>query len=391
MGLAAVALLGLAGCQQNNVHQEWRAQADERWLNVRSALMLEMAQQYFDTGDLDQAAKTVKDALRLDPNNAGLYVLAGRISLERGQLERSYHLLNMAIEHDETLPQAHYYQGLVLQRWQQYDEALTRYQRAIELEADNIAYLLAAGEMLVELDRRDEAMDLLQSKLTYFDQNASIRAAIGHLYAMQGRPDQAVRFFRQASLLDPESFKFKEELSLALLAAGQNQEAVELLKQLVEDPQAEGRRDLQRALAQAQTELGRIEEARAIYLKLARSEPSEAIDWVKLAELAWRQEDLEGTLYAAGRAISLAPQQHEGYLLAGMVWHKRKQLSEALRMFDRAAELAPNSAEPLILRGLALQQAGHRQAAVEAYEEALQRQPQDTRAQRLLQALAQAP
>ena len=59
-------------------------------------------------------------------------------------------------------------------------------------------------------------------------------------------------------------------------------------------------------------------------------------------------------------------------------------------MFDRASQLSGGSAEPLILRGMALQRAGKSAAAADAYTKALERNPNDARAQRLLEQVATA-
>lgn len=377
-------MLMVAGCQTQTQHEKSVNNANDRWLRTRSSMLLELAQQQFDTGDLDNAARTVKDAMGMDPTNPRLQVLAGRISLERGQLERAYHLFQAAIELEEETALAHYYKGLVLQRWQRHDRAHDSYKRAYEIQPDDPGYLMAAAEMLVELDRVDEGIAMLEGQLNYFDQNAAIRAGLAHLHAMDGRPDLAARYFERASLLDPDNDKLREELGVTQIAAGQMDEAVRTLTKLLAKPEMSERRGLRLALARAYGELGQTKQAREQYLKLARGERAEGRDWIRLAEMSWTESDINGTLYAANRAIELSPDRHEGYLFAGLAWQRRDRLDDALQMFDRAAELAPSEASPLILRGIALQRAGRRAAAAEAYEKALERQPNDTRAQRLL-------
>lgn len=389
--LAAVALvLALAGCQKN--HEKNVNAASERYKQLRSGLVLQMAQQRFDTGDLDLAEKDVRDALTVDPENARLLTLAGRIALEKSQLERAFHLFEAAIKANPKLPDAHYYQGVVLQRWQQHDRAHACYQQAYTLQPDHPPYLLAMAEMLVALGRRDEAIDLLESKLVYFDQHAGIRLSLAQMYEMSGDMYKAADFYRQAVLLRPEDDRLAEQYALVLIAAGRHADATRALGDLLKKPGYSQRDDLKRALANVQLQAGQLREARQGFIDLTRAHPHEVNDWLRLAEVCWAMKDAGGTLSAANRVISLAPQRHEGYLLAGLVWQKRGRLEESLRMFDRAAEAAPQDAAPLILRGLALEKAGRGEAAAQAYREALQRQPDDERASRLLDAVtASAP
>jgi len=374
--------MSLVGC--SNSHQEWKDDATSRWNGIRSAAMLDMARGQFEAGALDQAEKTINEAAGVDASNPLLHLMAGRISLERGQLERAYRLFQLSMELDATNADTFYYQGVVLQRWQQHGAALDAYQKAYDLEPDKANRMLAVAETYVALDQVDEAIELLEEKKYYFDQNAGIRAMLGHLYSMKSEDKLAVENFRQATMLDPENIRFQEELALSQVAAHNYADATGTLKALIQRPEYSERNDLKRALATAESNLGRIDAAREIYISLTRRHPTNTADWIRLGELCWKSEDLGGALIAANRAITLAPQRHEGYLLSGLVWQKRGRVENALEMFDRAAELSPRDSTPLILRGISLQKTDRIAAATEAYQEALKRNPGDTRAQRLL-------
>lgn len=387
--LAAMVVLVLSGCANHKSgHEKAVDSANTRWKSMRSNLMLQMAQQQFDTGDLDQAEKTLMDAIAIDTGNARLHVLAGRVALERGQLERAYKRLDLAISFDENLAEAHYFQGIVLQRWTRFADALASYEKAADLQQDNVGFLLAVAEMLVALDRQDEAIARLQEKVVVFDQNAGIRAALGQLYGMNGQHDKAVAMYRQAALLRPDDLQLVEELATAQMAAGNTAEGIRLLEQLCASGELSDRKDLRHQLAAAYISVDRLNDAKTLYIDLTRQDPQDAQTWIKLGELSWRQGDTSGTLLAANRVMATAPRAPEGYLLAGMVWQQRQRTDEALRLFDRAAQLAPESAEPVILRGLTLQRAGRQEAAIAAYQEALRRQPDDSRAQSLLASVS---
>lgn len=388
---ATLVVLGLAACmdQKGSSHQKQVNAANTRWLSMRSGMMLQMAQQQFDTGDLDQAEKTLTDAISLDAKNPRLFILAGRIALERGQLERAYQRLDTSIQLNPKIAEAHYFQGIVLQRWQRYGDALEAYRRAYALQADSPAFLLAISEMLTVTDRTEEAIALLTEKVTYFDQNAGVRAALGQLHMMRKQYDKAVDYYRQAALLKPDDLRLVEGLAAAQLEAGRTTEAIAGYERLCADKSRANRRDLPLALARAYEQAGRSGDARTIYVKLTRLDPADAEPWLKLGQLAWAQGDTGGALLAAKEATGRAPKNPAGYLLAGLIWQKRGNLEEALRNFDRAAELAPQNNEAVILRGITLQRAGRSAAASAAYAEAVRRVPTDARAQELLASVTE--
>lgn len=386
---AAALVLCLTGCAGPSPNHEKAVNAArQRALDARSVLVLGMAQRYFDAGDLDQAENSLMEAVAVDPSNPRLHLLAGRVALERAQLERAHGRFERAIELEHDLSDARYYQGIVFQRWQKYDAALARYREAYDLQPDNVAFLLAVGEMLVATDHVDQAIRLFADKLTYFAQNAAIRMALGQLYMTRRDYSAAVPMFREALLLHPGEVGIEEELAAAYLVAGNYDEAIKLFESLSRRAELNDRADLRRSLARAYQAAGRTGAAREMYQRLRRENPRDVDAWIHLAELAWVEKDAGATLTCASRAIELAPQRHEGYLLAGMVWQKRGDWNKALELFDKAAQWAPQGSEPWILRGVTLQQSGQHSAAAAAYAEALRRQPEDRRAKDLLMGLA---
>lgn len=382
-----LAVIALPACGPGRTHEKHVNAADDRWRAVRSGMFLQMAQQRFDTGDLDEAEGQLVEALTVDPKNPELFILSGRIALERGQLERSYNRFSQAIELGPDRARAYYYRGLVEQRWMKYQAAFGSYEKALELEPDKVTYLMAMSEMLVSTDKSDDALELLKSKTVYFDQNAAIRIAIGRLLAMKGEIEESIPYFKEGAMLNPDDMQAQEELAAAYMRAGEFELASERLKLLLLDPEMSGRSDIASSLAECYMKMGQLDKARTAYRDLLRKDPDLADGWIKLGQVLWILKDLSGANEAANRAIASAPQRFEGYLLSGMVWQKRNSVHRALSMFDKAAKLAPEVAMPMILRGLTLEQAGRREAAAAAYTEALRREPEDARIQQLLSSV----
>ena len=377
-------LASLSGCQNQATYQTNKQAAAERWREVRSGFKLQLAQQQFDTGDLDQSEKTLADAIIHDPANGRLHLLAGRIALERGQLERAHQRLDRAIEADPTLAESYYFKGIVLQRWKRFDAAHEAYAKAFELKSDNVGFMLAVSEMLVALGRGREALALLESKVNVFDQSAGVRVAAGQICVVNKDYTKAIDYFHQASLLLPEDTKVLEDLAMARLAAGKFSAALPDLQRLLASAPQERRADYLHLVGRAQLGAGQREEARATYIDITRLNREDVEAWIKLGEMSLAAADFNAAVTAANRVIALASDRPEGYMIAGIAFQKRKETDKALSNFDRAARLLPNDAEPMIMRGLTLEQAGRFDAAAAAYAEAQRRQPEDDRARRLL-------
>jgi tetratricopeptide (TPR) repeat protein len=388
--VAGCLLFAVTGCHNSRgTLADHKKQAQDRFSRITTSYKIQLAMTEFETGDLDQAELTILGALANDPKHPKLHILAGRIALERGQLERSYKRLSLAIKYDEKMPEAYYFQGIVLQRWKQFPAAHKAYAKAFELQPDSVPFLLAMCEMMVEIDQREQAIALLNEKTSYFPQNAGVRLGLASLYRMSGDQEKAVEFYRQASLLRPDDLSVKEDLAASRMASGQFEQAVKDYEYLATKVEADRKEELSHALADAYLAAGRFDDARQHYIDLVQRNRSDVESWIHLAEISLATDDYNAALTAASRAISLARNRHEGYLVAGIVWKKRGDTEKALVNFDRAARLAPKLADAVIMRGLTLEEAGRHEAAAQAYAEAQRRDPSDKRATSLLASVTQ--
>lgn len=382
ISLVAVVVIAAAGCSQPQ-HAN-RRDALNRWTAARGSVIYGLALQQFEVGDLDKAEKTCTQGLQTDPNNAMFFELAGRIALERGHLERAFHMFEQSIALGPGRSEPHYMLGVLLQRWQRPEQALEAYETAYKFAPDQVNALLAISEMLVELGRENEAVNRLEEKLVYFENNAAIRVALGRIYLMQRDFDDAVDVMTEASLLAPEDGTVLEQLAMAEFAAEHYASATRHLEQILDRKELGERIDLKLALGDCYVATDDLVPARRMFLEITAADPTNVNAWIKFGQVAWMVGDLQRARHAAGRVVSLDPQRYEGYLLQGILHRRAGDHDQALSRFERASRLAPDSAAPLILKGLTFEQLGESAAAGRAYQSALKIDPDDARARQLL-------
>ena len=380
--LASVVLMFVGGCHSTS--KQNRNAAKERWAATRARILYSLAAEQLETGDLDKAETTIVEAMQTSPKQPEHYELAARIEIERGRLERAYHLLEKAVEFDPKRADSHYLLGVVLERWQRSQAALEAYEKAYELHPDDVTSLLAAAEMLVKLDRVEEAIHRLEVKATYFENNAALRVELGRMHSLRRQYDQAVRRFRQATVLSPEDPVLVEYLALAQCAAGRHADAIGHLETLVVNPKFARRGDLRLVLGDCYMATGRPVDARVQFMKAIEGDANDVNAWIKLGQAALIVGDTIRLERAVERTLALAPNRPEGHLLGGLVEQKAGRHETAVAAFDKAANLSPGLAEPLLLKGVSLERLGDRDGAAEAYQQALVIQPGDERIRRLL-------
>src|SRR5271170_7281393 len=185
--LFCAAAAGLAGCESTKPQPTQSEAAQKQWSQARAGVLETLAADQYRNGNFDKCQATLDEALRLTPQNGNLHILAARLAIEQGSLETAEKQLEQAKKLDPANPEADYLTGVVLQRWQQPEQAFEAYDAAVKKNPDELSYLMAKAEMLVVLNRPVEALELLQAKVVYFEHSAAIRDAVGQLLVQQGR------------------------------------------------------------------------------------------------------------------------------------------------------------------------------------------------------------
>ena len=386
-GLLAGVLSGCAG-GQGNYTREGSSVAKERMNAMKSATEWEMARQAFVSGELEKALRKVDGSIALNPYVVKSHVLKARILIEMGDLGQALRSLHTAQTINPQDADAHYYLGITFERLNRAEDAAEHFMTACELDEYNPSYAVAAAEMLVDLNRTEEARQYLMN-LPMANDNAGIRQMLGHIALIQGKNDEAVRYFAQARLLAPDDQAIQEDLIRAQMLVGQHAAAELNIAAIRQNKANATRRDLMALHAEALMGIGRPVEARALYQELL-NDPSMASDvqaWIGLGNASFMVNDQRSLRRAASRVVSLDPRSHEGYVLWALCHRRDGQFDRALSSVNQAIERAPNDASFHALRAMILADLGRQSEAVVALRRAVQLAPDEPKYQTLANQL----
>ncbi len=385
VAVALILVLGFgAGCQSGKKRQTPKQQAEKRWAASRAAVLGSLAKGQLESGQFDKARETLNKAKTLDPTNAQLCILAGTLEIEQGRLDAAERELAEARRLDPKNAEADYLSGVIYQRWLKPQVAFDFYSAAAEKNPREVAYPLAAAEMLVELGRGDEALSMLQGRLDEFGTSAVMHDTIGQLHVARGEYAQAVEALRQASTLASDDPHVREHLAMALFYDKQYREAADGFARALKDPANASRAELHIALGECQMNLRRPREARDSFEKASHLAPGSATAFLSLTKAALELDDLRRAEIALRRAVALAPEQAETHLMLGFVRLKQDRLPEALAAFCKASALDPNDSVALCMVGYALEKSGRPRQAEQYYGRALRLDPSDELASKLM-------
>ncbi|MDB5326533.1 MAG: hypothetical protein JWM57_2102 [Phycisphaerales bacterium] len=349
----------IAGCGSgNSLFRSPNAEATAQWNTARASALGSLAADQLRDGNFDKCQQSLDQALKLQPKDVNLLVMAARLSIEQGKLEYADEYLVEARKLDPARAEIDYLSGIVYQRWQQTVKARAAYAAAGGKNPAEPSYLLAEAEMLVASGEPAQALTLLQSKLSRFENSGVVRHEIGLLLAAVGKPKEAVTALREAGRLMADDLSIREHLAFTLIAAKEYPEAVEVLDRLVKQPEYEKRADAYAALGESLAQTQRYFEGQRAYEMATKLDDVTPGYWLGLARLALLAGDLPRADLAVRKAVSLRSTSGDAQCLLGYVRLKQNQLTSSLNAFQAAASLDQTDSVSVCMQGYVLTKMG---------------------------------
>ncbi len=156
---------------------------------------------YRKAGRLEDAERSLRDAIRLDPGHQRAHINLGRVLVDREKPEAALEALATAAENDSLSDQLWNVRGLALLDLGQIAEAETAFARASELNPTNVYALNNLGLSRIRLGDFDQAVSPLQVAAELADAPAYVFNNFGIALERTGELDRAAEAFRKAALV----------------------------------------------------------------------------------------------------------------------------------------------------------------------------------------------
>jgi serine/threonine-protein kinase len=329
---------------------------------------------------LDEARTACEQALRLDvAPDAATHNLLGNILAMDGRLDKAAVAYRRALEIEPkyVYPQSNL--GWLLHEKQgRLQEGLTAYRKALDIDPDYAPAHYGLGEILIDLDRLDEAGVELRRAIRLDPNDPWPRYHLGRLLLVQERLPEAAETFGGALRINPRHARSHAQLGWVRVRQGRPEEALgEFYKATLLDP-----RDAWPlvCLGEFLRERGRLDEAIAAFRKACQVDP-------------WSTDavgDMASACFAARRGAEAVRFFEEALrkdpgnpivrtALGNALFYERK-LDESIAAYEEALRLLPEHYWPWNALGVSLMIKGESDRAVEALEKSLQLKPRQQQA-----------
>jgi tetratricopeptide (TPR) repeat protein len=335
-----------------------------------------------------QAIEAARRAVRQAPHSAQAWGRLGMVLRAHDLTAEAKDCFIRAEQLDPREPRWPYYQGLSLAQGSP-DAAIPKFQRAVELLGDSAdTPRLRLAELLLGQGRLDEAEREFRHILQRHPDNPRAHLGVGRLAHQRGNWQESREHLafttndlhtrKSAHALLAEIY---QRLGNTIAADQARRQAAELPDDPAwPDPLVEEfvrlRTGKQGSIEHANLLLdqGRVPEAIAFLQQAVRDYPDADWAWLLLGRALLKRQEMAAAEQALRNAVRLAPDSVEAQFHLGLTLFSRKEDRAAAACFRKVAELKPD-AQAYYLLGHCLARQGDEGNAVEAFRTALRYKP----------------
>ena len=254
-----------------------------------------------------------------------------------------------------------------------HQEALTAFERALQMDSKLVLAWNGKGTALNMLRRNKEAVAAFEQALTLEPDSALAWNGKGAAQNALGFPEQALFSFDTALHYEPRLTQALNNKGLVLRQLRRFPEALRAFEQaLVYEPR---NAIYWNGKGNTLYDLGRFQDALSAYQESQKLNPVYAPNYYGIGNVYYARQELKSALENYNKAIQLDPNFVKVHDKRGNVLADLKRLSEALTAYDKALNIDPRYAPALNGKANVLCELGQYDAALLAYDAAVRFNP----------------
>lgn len=182
----------------------------------------------------DKAEAKLSFLSNVCPNEGNTYEYA-RLKAIKDDYENAIHYAKKALEYNSNMLPAYILLGQIYSTVSDKENCLKSFETAFEKDLTSPAFFLEWGKALQKFERYDEALEKLQKAYELDNENHDILASLGFCYALKKDFSNAEPLLQTVLEKEPENKKVKQALGIIAYENGETDKAVSILKADDED------------------------------------------------------------------------------------------------------------------------------------------------------------
>ncbi|MBD2344436.1 serine/threonine-protein kinase [Anabaena subtropica] len=234
-------------------------------------------------------------------------------------------------------------QGKTLSRLKQYQEALTAYDKTIQLQPDYVEAWSGRGFALQSLQRYSEAIASFDKALQLNESYPEVWNARGEVFSSLKQYDQAIKSYDRAIEFKADAYESWYNKGLALQSLKEYNEAINAYNKAIEI-----KSDYQGAwynLGNSLVNLNRYEDAFKAYDKAVQYHTNYPIAWLSRGNVLIILRRYPEAIESFNQVIKLQPNSYQAWYGKGWSEHQNQRYADAIKSYNKAATIRPNTYE----------------------------------------------
>jgi len=324
--------------------------------------------------DLQQAFGELAKTVDLDPSIQDAQLKLGEFYLMARQPKKARKHADLVLASTPQDPKGHLLRGRSLIIEKEFDQGVEEFQRAIQLDPENVNTYIDLAKAYIGMKQPDEAFAALKQGLAKKPNSTPLVLALGDIYLVTGKAEEAETQYRRALELDPGSEALLIKLSRFYQLMRKWEKAEETLQQLVEkNPKSEvahvqlgdfyvyiGQRDkaivnfekafdlnpdfeiAQEKIISYYLDGGKLEKAEPLIQNILDKDKTNLLGRVMHARVHVMKGKLDEAIADLQRVIKEEPRMAIAHHYLGIAFAANNDGAQAVRELSEAVKLAPN-------------------------------------------------
>jgi tetratricopeptide (TPR) repeat protein len=353
---------------------------------------VQLAQMLLVAGSLEEALVEAQGAVEIEPARADTYLIQGQVLAKLGRMPEALQAFQQAVEREPDSYRAVLSLAVAHNNARQFEEAEAAFRRAVEIEPGFSAEAALARFLAQDQTRDEETEAALQRVIELAASPREVRLAhetLVGLYVQRERYDDARALLKAATEQHAANVELGYLLAQVEASAGNVGGAVSLLQQLAKENPTDTRPQL--LLSSMMGKSGDRESAIVAARRAVEIDPGQPPARLRLAELLIDSGFSNAATghVAEGRGLAESvledvPDHPGALMLLSKVALSEDRIDAAVTNLRAAVASAPNFARAHYRLGAALVIQGKKQAGRQALLRALEIEPDQLDARRLL-------
>ncbi len=272
-------------------------------------LYLDLAFEYENIENYDQAIKALKNALIINPDNEGSLYEIGYCYEQGNKLEACVSFCKEFLDNHPYSFTAWYIMGNAFSRMEKYDQAITSYDYCVIIKEGFSSAYFNQANCHVQLEEYDAAVSLYLKTFDYETPQAITHVYIAECFEKLNNNEKALTHYNKAIELDAELSDAWFGKAIVKDRMEKTTESVDLLLNAIQLDEKNA--EYWHVLGEAFEKLDRYDEALNCYQKVVDIEPENIDAWLDLSNVLTEIDSIEKATEVIHRALSINKNNEE--------------------------------------------------------------------------------